>query len=242
MPKIPYFFGERLFASKTILNDYLKSLWQDSPLGEPLPPADAMIIRDLLALHPRVDEKVGCGIDYIYVGSSPNGNNRCFYIKRIDGTSTDFGTSKCLHGDRLEALFKSACRVAVEEQIERFRKDFYSSQEGKNLIAAGELIHIDHSSPTFDHLVGRFYESLGIPLQDIKFNGLSSDNESKVTFVDSSISERFAEFHLKNAKLRGVTKRYNLSDNKRGVRKTPVTLDFSVYVKPEEWETLTLTS
>lgn len=241
MPKKPYFLGERFFPSKAVLLEFLQSLWEESPVGEPLNPDDAMVVSDLLALHPRAEDKIGCGVKYLYVGISPDGSNRCFYVMRLDGTSTDFGTKKCFDGDSHVAMFKSACRAAVGQQIQDFKRDFLASPKGRELVAAGELIHIDHASPTFDHLVGRFYESLGIPVREIRFNGIGDENSSSVTFQEPQLSSRFADFHRRYAALEGVTKRHNLSDSKRGVRKTQVSPDFFVYVKPAEWESLNLT-
>ncbi|WP_412026728.1 DCL family protein [Deinococcus yunweiensis] len=239
MSKLSFFLGGRFFRSKTELKQYLQSLWRDSAIGDALAPEDEMIVSELLALHPRQDQKVGAGIQYIYVGLSPEGNNRCFYVRRVDGTTTDFGVDKCLKGDRKMSLFKAACRTAVTDQIEAFRKEFHSSEDGKRLIAENELIHVDHSSPTFDHIVGRFFLNKSMTLNDYSYAGLGDDNSSQIAFLDQSIADEFADFHRRHAVLEGVTKRHNLSNSKIGIRKKDITDDFFVYVKPDEWDKLT---
>lgn len=66
-------------------------------------PLDQRLLGELLALHPRAAEKVGPGVEHFYVAGAAYGS-RCFYVKRTDGTRTDFSYLKCLAAPKAAIL------------------------------------------------------------------------------------------------------------------------------------------
>uniref|UniRef100_A0A0D9X6K5 DCL protein n=1 Tax=Leersia perrieri TaxID=77586 RepID=A0A0D9X6K5_9ORYZ len=76
--------------------------------GECLSPRDEnIIVEKLLAYHPRVDDKIGCGLDAIMVDRHPQfRKSRCLFVVRTDGVWIDFSYQKEL----LNAMFKRAIR------------------------------------------------------------------------------------------------------------------------------------
>uniref|UniRef100_A0A0C9S197 TSA: Wollemia nobilis Ref_Wollemi_Transcript_26083_1213 transcribed RNA sequence n=1 Tax=Wollemia nobilis TaxID=56998 RepID=A0A0C9S197_9CONI len=68
--------------------------------GERLAPEDEKIVLEkLLPYHPDLEEKVGCGVDFISVAYHPDfAYSRCLFITRTDGESIDFSFWKCLRG------------------------------------------------------------------------------------------------------------------------------------------------
>jgi len=58
---------------------------------------EIIILEKLLPYHPDLEEKVGCGVDFLTVDNHPDfENSRCLFIHWIDGGSIDFSYWKCL--------------------------------------------------------------------------------------------------------------------------------------------------
>ncbi|KAL5982474.1 hypothetical protein ACLOJK_016546 [Asimina triloba] len=68
--------------------------------GDRLSPEDEKtILERLLPYHPDLEEKVGCGIDFITMGQHPDfEKSRCLFIVRKDGVAIDFSFWKCIKG------------------------------------------------------------------------------------------------------------------------------------------------
>ncbi|KAJ7522946.1 hypothetical protein O6H91_18G032000 [Diphasiastrum complanatum] len=64
--------------------------------GERLEAADNEIVQNVLLHHPNVEEKVGCGVDFIKIDCHPEHECRCFFVVRKDGSSIDFSFRKCI--------------------------------------------------------------------------------------------------------------------------------------------------
>ncbi|XP_021745306.1 protein DCL, chloroplastic-like [Chenopodium quinoa] len=66
--------------------------------GERLTPDDENVIRErLLAYHPSIEEKIGCGLDSIMVDQHPQfERSRSLFVVRTDGGWIDFSYQKCL--------------------------------------------------------------------------------------------------------------------------------------------------
>ncbi|KAL5709479.1 DNA-directed RNA polymerase [Ranunculus cassubicifolius] len=61
--------------------------------------SDKKRVMEALRYHPRTDEKVGCGVQYIKVGYHPRfQESRCFFVVREDGSTEDFSYNKCIYG------------------------------------------------------------------------------------------------------------------------------------------------
>ena len=63
-------------------------------LGDKVSEEDAKILKDLLAMHPEADEKIGCGIESFSVRTADY-NTRCFWVNRIDGSTVKFSFKAC---------------------------------------------------------------------------------------------------------------------------------------------------
>merc|ERR1711937_517526 len=57
--------------------------------------SDFKLIKALLEFHPKGAEK-SAGLSGIKVATSTQGDNRCFFMVKEDGTSDDFSAKKCL--------------------------------------------------------------------------------------------------------------------------------------------------
>jgi hypothetical protein len=92
LPKASVYFarkGDAIAFFKVMLHRY--------DVGDKVSAADEVMLRAVLALHPRADEKIGCGVKHFSVRSADFGS-KCFWINRPDGTTEDFSYRTCIRG------------------------------------------------------------------------------------------------------------------------------------------------
>jgi len=181
---------------------------------------DDEFLRDLLALHPQAETKVGNGVDHFDVRR--NINNDGFWIVRSDGSETDFSFMQCLYGTSQSAKVQSAMRYAVLDQKLAARDRAFGDAETLICPVTGEVIgrqgcHMDHDEPTFIEIADAFARSVG---GYDKIETVSDDGGIGRRFVDEAIAERWRTFHRERARLRAVSIRANLSVLRRSVPRT----------------------
>uniref|UniRef100_A0A0E0IA22 DCL protein n=1 Tax=Oryza nivara TaxID=4536 RepID=A0A0E0IA22_ORYNI len=88
--------------------------------GECLSPKDEnIIVEKLLAYHPRVDDKIGCGLDAIMVDKHPQfRKSRCLFVVRTDGVWIDFSYQKCLRA-YIREKYPSHAERFIREHFKR---------------------------------------------------------------------------------------------------------------------------
>uniref|UniRef100_A0A0E0LTM2 DCL protein n=1 Tax=Oryza punctata TaxID=4537 RepID=A0A0E0LTM2_ORYPU len=88
--------------------------------GECLSPKDEnIIVEKLLAYHPRVDDKIGCGLDAIMVDRHPQfRKSRCLFVVRTDGVWIDFSYQKCLRA-YIREKYPSHAERFIREHFKR---------------------------------------------------------------------------------------------------------------------------
>ena len=117
-------------TQKAALEHYKKILWLYE-LGEHISnPEHEEQLLVLIENHPEALQKVGEGIDYLYIDEAYQGT-RCFHIKRTDGSSTDFSYLTAVKGEKppLVREFKEACRVAVQPYLFQARDKFFRENQ-----------------------------------------------------------------------------------------------------------------
>jgi hypothetical protein len=170
-------------------------------------------LMNLFSRHSEWDMKRGCGIKSITVKKDFYGN-KYFYLNRVDGTGTDISFVHCISERKPIAIIKQACRYAVRNEIEAYRRK--NVQYGVTTCPiTGDVLtqdntHIDHYDLTFQQMFDRWIAGRSIDELFKKIN--KTDDNSLLTYFtcDLLISE-FIEFHNKHCKLRAVTKTANLS-------------------------------
>ncbi len=71
-------------------------------------------------MHPDASKKIGVGVQSFRI--APDGwSGMCFWIDRIDGTSTDLSYNECLSPSPWR-WFTAAARSAIEPQIKMVRQ------------------------------------------------------------------------------------------------------------------------
>src|SRR6185312_5660493 len=164
----PIVVGARVFASKKDATVACQSLLKQKTLT----PADQAFLADLLELHHERDQKVGCGVAEFYVGADGFGG-RCFWLRRLDGSTTDWSFKTCITPPSPESEALAAFRRAILVQVRQHHESAFAESRFVNCAITGkpvqrEFAHVDHRPPnTFLRLVNRFLEAEGLQLGSV---------------------------------------------------------------------------
>ncbi len=95
--RIPITIGDLQFHSVTAAMLFFRAILHGYDVGEIVTnKEDAAALRDLLMMHPRMDQKLeGQAIVGFKIGWSDHGS-RCFYVVRADGSKVHFSYKRCL--------------------------------------------------------------------------------------------------------------------------------------------------
>jgi hypothetical protein len=216
-----FLIGERTYRTKSAALDAIREVRERVKAQGSASAADDEFLRDLVALHPDAEGKVGAGIDHFEVRR--NINNDGFWIVRVDGTATEFSFMKSIYGASQEAMVQSAMRHAVLDQKMEARDLAFTKATSLTCPLTGEVItavdcHMDHEEPTFAEIADAFtaahggYSAMDTP---------SDDGTIGRRFVDQNVMLAWHAFHASRARLRPVSRRANLSVLRRGVPRKP---------------------
>jgi hypothetical protein len=97
MPPKPITIGSLYFASRGEAMAFLRDMLYRYDLGDKVSAADEVVLHAALALHPKAEEKIGCGVTHFSVRSADFGS-RCFWANRPDGTAEKFSYAACVQG------------------------------------------------------------------------------------------------------------------------------------------------
>jgi len=211
--------GNKKFPSKKAAKDDVRNIIDRYDPDSDLLGNDLSFINDLLTNHPESEQKIGCGISRIYVRISPqNKKNKAFFLERNDGTSTDFSWIACIDGDNQRKEVFDAFRNAVACQIKNFK--LHKLQTDQICPYTDEKLHkdnthVDHQAPfTFKVLVENFLNNECMKFLDVAITE-PEDNQFTTYLTNKNFSRRWEQFHKKNAKLRLISKKGNLSYAKK---------------------------
>jgi len=149
------------------------------------------ILADILKLHPDYKEKVGVGVKEFFVRPASYGK-RCFGIRRIDGSTTDFSYRKCL-SNSTRALVMSVARGAIVEQM----RDCLRKNHVCNCGCVAQ--HAHHSDRSFVTLFRCWLMQSGLSLSDVGMT--SNENETETHFTDIEQEKSWQIYHSNNAVL-----------------------------------------
>ena len=221
MPRQPIVINERTFRTQAETIDFFKEMLNRYRNGQDVTGDDYDMLLALLERHPEADKKIGCGVKRLYKDRTEMPTS-CFWIERIDGSTTDFSYLSAIKskGKSLLQEFLEACRNAVHDDLRRTKKSFfdkYGNEDGKvSCDITGDYIalyesHLDHMKPlTFQVLVITFVNANEIEICP-EMLSMSQDAQFRTSFVDPELRDRFRRYHHKTAKLRIITAERNLS-------------------------------
>merc|ERR1711976_408596 len=105
----PIIVGSQKFLNVGALRGRVKEIINSRSDGEHLKPdgSDFKLIKALLEHHPKGAQK-SQGMVGIKVDKSTQGDNRCFFMVKEDGTAEDFSAKKCLDAIELNPPYVKA--------------------------------------------------------------------------------------------------------------------------------------
>jgi hypothetical protein len=203
--------GNRVFETAKAAEDACRAVLY----GDVSAPESQAFLADLLERHPERDQKVGVGISHFFDG--PDGfGGRCFRLRRIDGSQTDFSFKSCLKPPTSEQEAVAGFRTAIQPQIRDFRdREFYGRDEVRCALTMEPIprsrAHIDHEPPqTFRALLDAFLLGRGIALGSVKVQP-TEDSSTVTRLADPVLEADWQRHHLASARLRVTSARANLS-------------------------------
>lgn len=213
------------FPNQRTAHAHFKEMLNRHDLGDDVTRQDRDELYALLRRHPEAVTKIGLGVERFFVDKAYMGT-RCFWIERIDGSTTDFSYSSCVSGKAptIDQEFAQACRVAVDPDLREAKRryfDTHADDAGRVKCAVtGEFLtideaHIDHKPPmTFEVIVNTFRSSHPEIVPDYDIITPPADSQFVPQFTDDAVRDAFRSYHhniAEQGNLQIVTARTNLS-------------------------------
>lgn len=210
--------GPLKFRTKADAAKYVQSILARYQVGQAIEGEDQEVVLDLLSRHPDAVKKIGVGVRELFV-DIPEQGGKCFWLRRSDGSKTDFSYQKCLAPKPPHAKYMEACRNAVKDQINAKRDEVFATRDEIQCPLTGEMIsrdkaHVDHTPPNeFRILAFEFARVEKFDPLEVELDGCG-DGESEKRFHDRELERKWREFHRERAVLRVVSVWGNLSVSK----------------------------
>lgn len=83
------------FSKKGDALNYLKTLLNSYSPEEHVSTEDEKFLLEALKMHPEAKEKIGVGVEHIFVRRADYGT-KCFWVKRTDGSEERFSYKSCV--------------------------------------------------------------------------------------------------------------------------------------------------
>jgi hypothetical protein len=216
MPSKPLDIGDLNFARKSDAAEHFRQILRRYDPGVVLSELDATHVYWLLERHPEATAKIGAGVMEFSTRKAMF-DTRCFEIRRIDGSTTDFSVKPCLDGKAPSAFAETlrAMRSEVAEDIKQMKWEFFRASthtDGKASCAlTGRLLSleeamIDHAPPkTFKALAERFLDENRIVPNEALLTP-AKDNQYTPHLADRDLAEKWRGFYRTNAAPRIVAR------------------------------------
>ncbi|WP_049577884.1 DCL family protein [Nocardiopsis sp. SBT366] len=217
--------GDRWFPSKSAATKEFQRILRSYDIGTAVTaPRDEQLLLDLVQMHTDPLRKIGSGIERFEVRVNPqHRRNRSLFIVRSDGTEDDFGYTKLIQGQTISQRVTAALRHEVRDQIEKFRTAEFAKPgpracpiEDTQITHPGDC-HVDHEDPGFRELVQRFvdqHEGWGV----FELYSLPAGEEIGQRLKSRELASQWHAFHAREARLRIVSVKANLSTLRKGTR------------------------
>jgi hypothetical protein len=218
MASKPVTLGEYQFSSKKDAKQFYSKILNETDLDQNLSGESFDYVMALLLNHPRMEEKIGNGVEAIKVSTGYTSANRCFHVVRQNGSTEDFSIGKCIDGEHSDFhRFCLACRKAIEGDVRAYKRRFFDENSNENGMVrcqrtnqyiSFEDAHADHREPfTFSVIVHFFCKTTGIDLSAVPY---LTHGKYGAEFACSELKGLFQRWHKEHAVLRIVHGKTNL--------------------------------
>ncbi len=213
-----YEYGGVKFKTKAEIISYVRKILHSQPLDKYLTGKKLDVVDAILKNHDNYEQKVGCGKYKIGVQQCEiNPRNLHFYIKREDGTTTDFSYYKAISPVGKESRVKEALRHIVREDTMWYKINYFrqnADRLGKVKCAETGLkidkksSNVDHYPVQFDEIVYDWFIINRLSLKDIELKD-DGDNTLIEELVDEEMADAFRRYHKEVATYRVVLDKVN---------------------------------
>lgn len=201
----------RTFPTRAAAKEYFRALHNTKyGVGEVVAdPIDDKLLRELVELHPRADEKVGPGIDNFFIANTMSGDRDFvrpsytgIWIRDTEGHTRDFSYNTAIDQPSEQAIVKEALRNEIEDLRITFRDQ--SLRSPVVCPRSGTVMHhwdeaaVVYESPSWSDLTAAFAVSVG---GWTSLETDSGDGETKVgrTLRDHDLARRWRTYWQMNA-------------------------------------------
>lgn len=197
-----------LLSTKTLREQVCKTLLRAGNVDDEL---TQEFLIGLASGHPQAPAKFGEGVTHVTVEVASYGT-RCFVLHRIDGTRTDFSYKKALTPPEPREEVVSACRRAVQGQIDLFKSRRLHGRHPNCDITGvpvfADTAHVHHAPPMFDTLVNQWVTTAGgYEAVATRIEHADGQHGSRMCSADL---DSWGEWHRDNANLQLVHADVNL--------------------------------
>ncbi len=234
MSRFAITIGNKTFASKSSALKFYKEILSKYDFGEIITDDDAKYLMMLNFRDEGKPEDIYKLSEEIVADFSKNNSDKdwsfhgvmvdrhlefkatkCFYFFGEDeeGKFKDmFSYRLAINGQASDMqLFSRACRFSVYKRIRKFKMQQFKNRPVRcavsNKIVEWEECQIDHKAPlTFSVIVKSFIIANNLDVSKFEYTYINSMEQ----FTDTTITEKFYEFHRKMAVLRIVATKENL--------------------------------
>lgn len=210
----PVVAGRFRWPTRSAAKDEFTALLRESGYGPgdrvALPLHDEML-RAIVSIHPRADEKIGSGIDHFAISTLASTPGRRvatedigFRIHRTDGTKTDFSYNEAIEPSDHPNKVKKALRTAVDDlrldyRDRRFAGSGARSDVSGTPFATPREASVIYEAPTFAQLAFRFSEAEG-GWNAIEVESGGTNAQIGELLADETVEARWRDFYAKHAK------------------------------------------
>ncbi|MFZ4892865.1 DCL family protein [Plantibacter sp. Mn2098] len=196
------FRWDTISAAKAAFKAILHAYDLDERVSDPLHEA---MLRELLEQHQRAQEKTGVGVDSFYIGRTEQlegsvryWSGRGIWIRRVDGTTADFGYNAAIAGPSPKVDVKDALRHAVSDRRDRYRESQFVSGSDVTCVLSGEVLdeadaQVIYVDPAWEQLTYRFAQSEG-GWECIEVSSGEGDVQIGGRIADPDVLSRWLEF------------------------------------------------
>lgn len=187
-------------------------------VGETVQGDDDKWLRELIESHPDYPQKFGAGVVRFFVALDGRYSRPGFWFESSCGIVDNFSTVRCIDGmPPLRTRLITACRTTIQPDMNAYKAERFGNSKWAICDETGEKIHwddahVDHVLP-FVRLAGAWVDDRPhLTVIDLADDGAGSVSES---FANPALAAEFRQFHKKNATVRLVSAKVNLSKGAR---------------------------
>lgn len=177
--------------------------------GEHLDSKDFVFFKQVLALHPDREEKLGCGISSLKYDWHGSYNTKCLIIIRHDGTEQPVSWQSSLQKPTAKHQVQQAFRTAAEGYVNLLKAAVVFKHQ--NCFLSGEKLGLNNSRAiysadlSFNELVAEFLWCLGLEYRDVILHYHYGRNCPAL--IDEVLMKKWQAFHEEMAVITLISNR-----------------------------------